>query len=66
MKYYAKSPVFSRDGKFEQTIEMTEDTQGVENQVINIYHLILMDWVRKKYVSGIIIKNEFMNEFVIR
>lgn len=54
MKYYAKSPVFSRDGKFEQTIEMTEDTQGVENQV------------RKKYLSGIIIKNEFMNEFVIR
>lgn len=37
IKYYAKSPVFGRDGKFEQTIEMVEDTQGVENQVVNIY-----------------------------
>ena len=37
MQYYAKSPVFGRDGRFDQTIDMTEDTREVENQVINLY-----------------------------
>ena len=37
MQYYAKSPVFGRDGRFDQTIDMTEDIREVENQVINLY-----------------------------
>lgn len=37
MQYYAKSPVFGRDGRFDQIIDMTEDIREVENQVINLY-----------------------------
>ena len=37
MQYYAKSPVFGRDGRFDQIIDMAEDIREVENQVINLY-----------------------------
>lgn len=43
MQYYAKSPVFGRDGRFDQTIDMTEDTREVENQVINLYPEIIYE-----------------------
>lgn len=43
MQYYAKSPVFGRDGRFDQIIDMTEDIWEVENQVINLYPEIIYE-----------------------